>query len=67
MIKCCKGCVPPKRHTACHDHCPDYAAEKAEDLRKKQIEKQARAKERALDADRIRAIKKIKKEGRKHV
>lgn len=66
MIKCCKGCVPPKRHTACWDTCPDYAAEKAEDLRKKKIEKQKRARERALDGDRIRAIKKIKKEGRTH-
>lgn len=29
-IKCCRDCVPPKRHTACWDHCPEYAAEKAE-------------------------------------
>ena len=29
-IKCCNGCVAPKRHTACWDHCPEYAAEKAE-------------------------------------
>jgi hypothetical protein len=67
MIKCCKGCVPPKRHTACHDTCPEYQAEGSEDFRKKQIEKQKRALERALDGDRIRAIKKIKEEGRRHV
>lgn len=29
-IKCCRGCVAPKRHTACWDHCPEYLAEKAE-------------------------------------
>jgi hypothetical protein len=29
-IKCCYGCVPPKRHTACWGHCPDYAKEKAQ-------------------------------------
>ena len=29
-IKCCYGCVPPKRHTACWGHCPDYAREKAQ-------------------------------------
>ena len=29
-IKCCRNCVAPKRHTACWDHCPEYAAEKAE-------------------------------------
>lgn len=27
MIKCCHGCVPPKRHEKCHDHCPDYNTE----------------------------------------
>ena len=66
MITCCKGCVPPKRHSACWSTCPEYKAEKEEDLRKKRIEKRARAKDRALDGDRIRAIKKIKREGRKH-
>lgn len=29
-IQCCHHCVPPKRHTACWDHCPEYAKEKAE-------------------------------------
>lgn len=29
-IECCHHCVPPKRHTACWDHCPEYAKEKAE-------------------------------------
>lgn len=29
VINCCHFCVPPKRHTACWDHCPEYAAEKA--------------------------------------
>ena len=28
-IKCCNGCVPPKRHTACWGHCQEYIAEKA--------------------------------------
>ena len=28
MINCCKGCVAPKRHTACHDTCEEYKAEK---------------------------------------
>ena len=34
-IKCCNGCVAPKRHTACWGHCPEYAAEKAEHERLK--------------------------------
>lgn len=29
-IRCCRYCVPPKRHTACWDHCPEYLKEKAE-------------------------------------
>jgi hypothetical protein len=35
-------------------------------LKKKQAEKKARAEENALTGERIRAIKKIKKEGRRH-
>lgn len=65
-IKCCKDCIPPKRHLCCWDSCPEYAAEKARDLKKKQAEKKARAEENALTGERIRAIKMIKKEGRRH-
>lgn len=32
-INCCHFCVPPKRHPGCHDHCPEYADEKAENDR----------------------------------
>ncbi len=28
-IKCCNGCVPPKRSPTCHGTCPDYIREKA--------------------------------------
>ena len=38
MFKCCHPCVPPKRHPGCHDHCPDYAAEKAENDRLKEVD-----------------------------
>ena len=33
-IKCCHHCVPPKRHLACWDTCPDYIEEKAEEDKK---------------------------------
>lgn len=36
MIFCCKGCVAPKRHTACWGHCPEYIAEKAAYERRKE-------------------------------
>ena len=26
----CKGCVAPKRHPGCHDHCLEYLTHKAE-------------------------------------
>ena len=38
----CKGCVAPKRHPGCHDHCPEYIAEKAEHDRKKAIDDKER-------------------------
>lgn len=27
-IKCCKDCVPPKRHSGCHSKCEQYLKEK---------------------------------------
>ena len=42
-IKCCYGCVPPKRHKACWGHCPDYAKEKAIDEEKKAAENKRKA------------------------
>lgn len=41
MIRCCKNCVPPKRHTCCHDHCKEYIAEKEQNV----INKKKAAKE----------------------
>ena len=29
-VKCCKGCVPPKRYPGCGDHCKEYKEEKAQ-------------------------------------
>ena len=29
VITCCKGCVPPKRHTCCHQYCEEYIEQKA--------------------------------------
>lgn len=38
VIKCCNGCVAPKRHRACWDHCPEYLAESEERNRLKEAE-----------------------------
>lgn len=64
MIKCCYKCE--ERHPACHSHCERYLAESAEDRARKSEYRKQEAVRYALDGDRIRAIKKIKREGRKH-
>ena len=39
-IRCCKGCVPPKRYPGCHDHCPEYIeAKKKHDAERELISK----------------------------
>ena len=30
VIRCCRGCKPPKRNPYCHSTCPEYLNEKAE-------------------------------------
>ena len=34
-IKCCFGCVAPKRHTACWGTCPEYLEKKAKHEQRK--------------------------------
>lgn len=38
IIKCCLGCVPPRRTPTCHVTCPDYIREKAEHEKKREAE-----------------------------
>lgn len=39
-IKCCNGCVPPKRYPGCHDHCEEYIKEKeAHNQRKAELDR----------------------------
>lgn len=41
IIKCCHGCVPPKRYPGCGAHCQEYKDEKAELERMKAAAKAA--------------------------
>ena len=41
-IKCCKDCVPPQRHSACHASCEKYLTEKAEYEKQKEAIKASR-------------------------
>lgn len=64
-VKCCKGCVPPKRHTACWDTCPDYIAEKKEHEEKKEAERKRRDIEMAIYQQRGIAVRKaLKRRGK---
>lgn len=65
-IKCCNGCLPPKRTGDCHATCPDYIIEKAfhEAERQEELEKY-KAKRRISD-QRVDIIgKRVKHHGRK--
>lgn len=39
-ITCCKGCVPPKRHTGCHQYCEEYIEQKVKLEKEKQAERE---------------------------
>lgn len=36
-IKCCYGCVAPKRHLGCHGQCQEYAEEKDQMAKEKAV------------------------------
>ena len=56
-IQCCHKCVPPKRHTACWDTCPDYIEDKAKEDKKKQAERERRYLDNAISEQRSRSIR----------
>ena len=64
-IKCCHGCIAPKRYPGCHDHCPTYAAEKAEDVAQKEAYQKKHALDTAITDQRTRAVMKAMKHRRK--
>ena len=64
-IKCCRDCVAPKRHTACWDHCPEYAAEKAEHERcKVKDDNRRKVRNDIYNQRAINVTKALKKRGR---
>lgn len=62
MIKCCRDCVPPKRHSRCWSTCPEYIKEKAQEDERREAERIRREVYGALDDQKekmaIRAMKK---------
>jgi hypothetical protein len=66
VIKCCFGCVAPKRHTACWGHCPDYLAEKEEYKAKKAKDDQRRNVKNSIYTQRTdKVVKAERRHGRK--
>lgn len=65
-IKCCEHCVPPKRHTACWGHCPEYQAERAEYERLKAQDDQRRNVKNSIYLQRTdKVVKSERRHGRK--
>ena len=66
VIKCCNGCVAPKRHRACWDHCPEYLAESEERNRLKEAEYRKRRIDNDIYQQRAdRVTKAIRHHGRR--
>lgn len=63
-ITCCHHCVPPKRHTACWGHCPEYLKEKAENEAKKEERRKKEAIEYGLNAQKHASVKRAQKGGK---
>ena len=60
-ISCCRYCVPPKRHSACWGHCPEYLKEKAEYEAMKDVRNKQAKIEADLYAQRATAVKRVQK------
>lgn len=63
-IKVCHGCVAPKRYPGCHDHCPEYLAEKAENDAKREKQFKETVVRTGLYQQRTRAVAKAVKKKR---
>ena len=61
---CCYGCVAPKRHPGCHDHCPDRREEMALNEEQKAIEKKKKAISAGIDAQKFAGINRANKKNR---
>lgn len=65
-IKCCYGCVAPKRYPGCHGTCPEYLAEKAKHDEEMEADYKRRKTIQDLNEQRYRAITKATKNKRTH-
>lgn len=67
MFECCQKCVKPKRHPGCHDHCPEYAEERAKfDQNKKAAARNRGRDTRTVYEQRADSIKRTERNLRHH-
>ena len=64
-IKCCNGCVPPKRNLTCHGTCPDYIREKAVHDAQMAEENRKRSIKQGLNDETFRGVQRATKGKRK--
>ncbi len=60
-IKCCFGCVAPKRHPGCHASCPEYIEEKAINDAMRDEDYKRRYIQRGLSEEKYNAIRRAAK------
>lgn len=58
-IKCCHGCVAPKRHPGCHSTCPEYIEEKSVHEAQREAAQKAKAVLDGVYASRQRSARKV--------
>ena len=60
-IKCCHGCVAPKRYPGCHGRCPEYIEEKTEHDKEREAAFFKRQIEEGLDSQTFTGVSKANK------
>lgn len=65
-IKCCQGCVAPKRHLACWSDCTEYLAEKAKLEEDKAAYKKKQDIQKGIDDQKYRGVSRaFRRKGRR--
>lgn len=64
-IKCCKGCVAPKRYIGCHSECPEYLMEKKLWDEQKKVISEKRQVDNDLYEQRFKSVQKALKRKRR--
>lgn len=61
----CDGCVPPKRHTHCHEKCPDHDKWRKKEDEKASMIRKKKQEEGVLTGYHVQVIEKLRKRRKK--